>query len=199
LAARYLGQTPKTERRITNVVMMGMGEPLLNFNNVVGAMRLMMDDNAYNLARKRVTLSTAGHVPGIDKLRETCPVSLAISLHAPNDVLRDELVPINRKHPLKSLIDACRRYVDANPQDQITFEYVMLKGVNDDPSLARDLVRLLDRIPAKVNLIPFNPFEGANYECSTRDDIDAACGQLVGKVQAKSARRRAKKDLERLK
>ena len=223
LAARHLGQTPKTERRITNVVMMGMGEPLLNFDNVVGAMRLMMDDNAYNLARKRVTLSTAGHVPGIDKLRESCPVSLAISLHAPNDALRDELVPINRKYPLNSLIDACRRYVDANPQDHITFEYVMLKEVNDDPSLARDLVRLLDRIPAKVNLIPFNPFAGANYECSTRDDIDkfrdrlvrsgivtitrktrgddidAACGQLVGKVQAKSARRRAQKDLERLK
>lgn len=221
LAARHLGQTPKRGRRITNVVMMGMGEPLLNFDNVVGAMRLMMDDNAYNLARKRVTLSTAGHVPGIDKLRQTCPVSLAISLHAPNDTLRDELVPINRKYPLESLMDACRHYVDANPQDQITFEYVMLKGVNDDPSLAKDLIRLLHRIPAKVNLIPFNPFEGANYECSPRDDIDnfrdqlvrsgivtitrktrgddidAACGQLVGKVQAKSARRRAQKELER--
>lgn len=223
IAARHLGQTPKTTRRITNVVMMGMGEPLLNFDNVVSAMRLMMDDNAYNLARKRVTLSTAGHVPGIDKLRETCPVSLAISLHAPNNELRDQLVPINRKHPLESLMDACRRYVDANPQDQITFEYVMLKGVNDDLSLARDLIRLLHRIPAKINLIPFNPFEGANYKCSSRedidnfrdqlarsgivtitrktrgDDIDAACGQLVGKVQAKSARRRAQKDLERLK
>jgi 23S rRNA (adenine2503-C2)-methyltransferase len=223
LAARELGQTPKHTKRITNVVMMGMGEPLLNFDNVVTAMRLMMDDNAYNLARKRVTLSTAGHVPGIDKLREACPVSLAISLHAPNDALRDELVPINRKYPLESLMDACRRYVDANPQDQITFEYVMLKGVNDDPRLARDLIRLLHRIPAKVNLIPFNPFEGANYECSSRDaidkfrdqlvrsgivtitrktrgdDIDAACGQLVGSVQAKSARRRTQKDFERLK
>ena len=223
LAARELGQTPKHTKRITNVVMMGMGEPLLNFDNVVTAMRLMMDDNAYNLARKRVTLSTAGHVPGIDKLREACPVSLAISLHAPNDALRDELVPINRKYPLESLMDACRRYVDANPQDQITFEYVMLKGVNDDPRLARDLIRLLHRIPAKVNLIPFNPFEGANYECSSRDaidkfrdqlvrsgivtitrktrgdDIDAACGQLVGSVQTKSARRRTQKDFERLK
>ena len=150
-------------------------------------------------------------------------MSLAISLHAPNDELRDELVPINRKHPLGSLMDACRRYVDANPQDQITFEYVMLKGVNDDPSLARDLIRVLHRIPAKVNLIPFNPFEGANYECSSREvidnfrdvlvrsgivtitrktrgeDIDAACGQLVGKVQAKSARRRAQKELESVK
>ncbi len=221
LAARHLGQTPKRVRRITNVVMMGMGEPLLNFDNVVGAMRLMMDDNAYNLARKRVTLSTAGHVPGIDKLRQTCPVSLAVSLHAPNDTLRDVLVPINRKHPLESLMDACRRYADANPQDQITFEYVMLKGVNDAPSLAKDLVRLLHRIPAKVNLIPFNAFDGTEYECSSRDDIDnfrnqlvrsgivtitrktrgddidAACGQLVGKVQAKSARRRAQTDLEK--
>ena len=214
IAARQLGQTPKRLRRITNVVMMGMGEPLLNFDNVVGAMRLMMDDHAYNLARKRVTLSTAGHVPGIDKLRQVCPVSLAISLHAPNDSLRDELVPLNRKHPLASLMDACRRYVDSNPQDQITFEYVMLKGVNDNPLLAKDLIRLLHRIPAKVNLIPFNPYAGARYECSPRDDIDkfreqlvragivtitrktrgddidAACGQLVGRVQAKSARRR---------
>lgn len=215
LAARCLGQTPKTERRITNVVMMGMGEPLLNFDNVVGAIRLMMDDHAYNLARKRITLSTAGHVPGIDKLRETCPVSLAVSLHAPNDTLRDTLVPINQTYPLDALMDACRRYSSTNPQDQITFEYVMLQGINDSPELARDLVRLLQGIPAKVNLIPFNPFAGAEYSCSDRDtidafreqlvrsgivtitrktrgdDIDAACGQLVGKVQAKSARKRA--------
>lgn len=221
LAARELGQTTKSSRRITNVVMMGMGEPLLNFYNVVSAMRLMLDDNAYNLARKRVTLSTAGHVPGIYRLRETCPVSLAISLHAPNNDIRSELVPINRKHDIESLMDACRAYVDNSPHDQITFEYVMLKGVNDSASLAKDLVRLLAGIPAKVNLIPFNPFEGARYECSDRavidafreqlvrsgivtitrktrgDDIDAACGQLVGKVQSKSAKRRALNVLEK--
>lgn len=223
LAARQLGQTRVTNRRITNVVMMGMGEPLLNFNNVVGAMQLMMDDNAYNLARRKVTLSTAGHVPGIYKLREVCPVSLAISLHAPNDELRDRLVPINRKHPIESLITACKHYIEANPHDQITFEYVMLKGVNDSVALARDLARLLEGMPAKINLIPFNPFDGAGYECSSReqidafrdtlvrsgiftitrktrgDDIDAACGQLVGKVLAKSARRRAQKISERVK
>ncbi|MFP6782324.1 MAG: 23S rRNA (adenine(2503)-C(2))-methyltransferase RlmN [Gammaproteobacteria bacterium] len=216
MAARELGQTPKTNRRITNIVMMGMGEPLLNFNNVVNAMQLMMDDNAYNLARKRVTLSTAGHVPGIHKLRDVCPVSLAISLHAPNNELRDVLVPINRKHPLEELLDACKQYASANPHDQITFEYVMLKGMNDGESLARDVAKRLRGIPAKINLIPFNPFPGAKYECSTRetidrfrdqltragivtitrktrgDDIDAACGQLVGKVISKSARRRAK-------
>jgi 23S rRNA (adenine2503-C2)-methyltransferase len=216
LAARELGQTPKTNRRITNVVMMGMGEPLLNFDNVVCAMQVMMDDNAYNLARKRVTLSTAGHVPGIHKLRDNCPVSLAISLHAPNNELRDVLVPINRKHPLEDLMDACKHYSSANPHDQITFEYVMLKDVNDSESLARDVAKRLNGIPAKINLIPFNPFPGTNYECSSRetidkfrdqliragiltitrktrgDDIDAACGQLVGKVLSKSAKRRAK-------
>jgi 23S rRNA (adenine2503-C2)-methyltransferase len=223
LAARKLGQTPKTQRRITNVVMMGMGEPLLNFDNVVGAIKLMMNDHAYNLARKRITLSTAGHVPGIHRLREACPVSLAVSLHAPNDELRDELVPLNKMYALDSLMDACKRYAQAHPQEQITFEYVMLKGINDTPSLARDLVRRLQGIPAKVNLIPFNPFEGTHYACSERDtidafrdqlvrsgivtitrktrgdDIDAACGQLVGKVQAKSARRRANAELEMLK
>ena len=219
LAARALGQTPKTNRRITNVVMMGMGEPLLNFDNVVGAMELMMDDHAYNLARKKVTLSTAGHVPGIHKLRDTCPVSLAISLHAPIDELRDVLVPINRTYPIDSLMDACRNYVSANPHDQITFEYVMLKNVNDSRALARDVVKLLRGVPAKVNLIPFNPFEGVNYECSSRetidefrhelvkagivtitrktrgDDIDAACGQRVGKVLSKSARRRSQPNM----
>jgi 23S rRNA (adenine2503-C2)-methyltransferase len=202
--------------------MMGMGEPLLNFDNVVGAMRMMMDDHAYNLARKRITLSTAGHVPGIHRLRETCPVSLAVSLHAPNNEIRSEIVPLNRKYPLDLLIEACRDYAGANPHEQITFEYVMLRGINDDRALARDLVRLLEGLPAKVNLIPFNPFPGARYECSDRevidtfreplvragivtitrktrgDDIDAACGQLVGKVQARSARRRAEHHLERV-
>lgn len=214
LAARRLGQTPKVGRYITNVVMMGMGEPLLNFDNVVPAMRLMLDDNAYNLGRRRVTLSTAGVVPGIDRLREACPVSLAISLHATNDELRNELVPINRSYPLAALLDACGRYVADNPHGEITFEYVMLRGVNDSVGEARDLVRLLNGLPAKVNLIPFNPFAGAGYERSlpdainafrdrlvrsgivtitrkTRgDDIDAACGQLVGRVRAKARRHR---------
>jgi 23S rRNA (adenine2503-C2)-methyltransferase len=214
VAARHLGQHPKTHRHITNVVMMGMGEPLLNFEQVVPAMRLMLDDNAYNLGRRRVTLSTAGLVPGIDRLREECPVSLAVSLHAPNDALRDELVPLNRTYPLAELIAACRRYVAASPHDQITFEYVMLAGVNDDPALARDLARLLRGVPAKINLIPFNPIAEADYRCSSHetiqhfreilvragyvtttrktrgDDIDAACGQLVGRVLAKAARHR---------
>ena len=214
IAAQHLGQLPTTQRYITNVVMMGMGEPLLNFEQVVPALRLMLDDNGYNLGRKRVTLSTAGMVPGIDRLRAECPVSLAVSLHAPNDALRDELVPINRTYPLAELLDACRRYVAHNPHAQITFEYVMLAGVNDHVSLARDLVRLLQGLPAKLNLIPFNPIEGADYQCSslavinrfreelvksgivtitrkTRgSDIDAACGQLVGRVAAKAARHR---------
>lgn len=214
LAARQLGQTPKAGRFITNVVMMGMGEPLLNFANVLPAMQLMLDDNAYNLGRKRVTLSTAGVVPGIDRLAAECPVSLAISLHATHDELRDKLVPINRKYPLAALLDACRRYSSVNPHSEITFEYVMLNGVNDSVTEARALVRLLAGLPAKVNLIPFNPFAGAGYERSTNDainafrdklvgsgivtitrktrgdDIDAACGQLVGQVQAKAMRHR---------
>lgn len=214
LAARRLGQEPKNGRRITNVVMMGMGEPLLNFDNVVPAMQLMMDDNAYNLGRKRVTLSTAGVVPGIDRLAETCPVSLAVSLHATNDELRDELVPINKKYPIAELLAACRRYVGANPHGEITFEYVMLKDVNDAVEHARALVRLLQGLPAKVNLIPFNPFAGAGFERSSEtqinafrerlvrsgivtvtrktrgEDIDAACGQLVGEVLAKARRHR---------
>ncbi len=215
LAARHLGQHPKNQRRqLTNVVLMGMGEPLLNFDNVVPALRLMLDDNAYNFGRRRVTLSTAGLVPAIDRLRAACPVSLAVSLHAPNDALRDELVPLNKTYPLKELLAACRRYLADSPHDQITFEYVMLAGVNDHPSLARDLARLLKGIPSKLNLIPFNPIDGADYHCSapaqisefrsilqqagyvtttrkTRgDDIDAACGQLVGRVMAKAARHR---------
>jgi 23S rRNA (adenine2503-C2)-methyltransferase len=214
LAARQLGQTPKAGRYITNVVMMGMGEPLLNFANVLPAMHLMLDDNAYNLGRKRVTLSTAGVVPGIDRLAADCPVSLAVSLHATHDELRDKLVPLNRKYPLAALLEACRRYSSVNPHSEITFEYVMLNGVNDSVTEARALVRLLAGLPAKVNLIPFNPFAGAGYERSTDDainafrdklvgsgivtitrktrggDIDAACGQLVGQVQAKAMRHR---------
>ena len=179
VAARYLGQHPKTQRRITNVVMMGMGEPLMNFEAVVPAMRLMMEDNAYNLGRKRVTLSTAGHVPGIDRLREECPVALAVSLHAPNDELRNELVPLNRTYPIAELLDACRRYVSNNPHDQITFEYVMLDGVNDTPAHARQLARVLRGIPSKMNLIPFNPVVGAHYRRSTPEAIDAFRRELA--------------------
>ena len=212
LAARQLGQSPKIGRRITNVVLMGMGEPLLNFDNVVSAMQLMLDDNAYNLSRKRVTLSTAGVVPGIDKLASACPVSLAVSLHAPNDELRDVLVPINRKYPVAELIAACRRYANTNPHREVTFEYVMLKSVNDSIAEASALVRLLQGLPAKVNLIPFNSFARSGFERSSEsvintfrdrllsagivtitrktrgDDIAAACGQLVGEVQAKARR-----------
>ena len=212
LAARQLGQSPKIGRRITNVVLMGMGEPLLNFDNVVSAMQLMLDDNAYNLSRKRVTLSTAGVVPGIDKLASACPVSLAVSLHAPNDKLRDVLVPINRKYPIAELIAACRRYANTKPHREITFEYVMLKSVNDGIAEASALVRLLQGLSAKVNLIPFNSFAQSGFERSNEsvintfrdrllsagivtitrktrgDDIAAACGQLVGEVQAKARR-----------
>lgn len=214
LAARQLGQNSKNARHITNIVLMGMGEPLLNFDNVVDAMRIMMDDHAYGLSRKRVTLSTAGIIPGIDRLRNTCPVSLAVSLHAPNDELRNEIVPINKKYPIEELMAACRRYVEINPQDQITFEYVMLAGINDDPRLARDLVRILSGLPAKVNLIPFNHFSGSRFgrpqdpvvdrfrdelirkgiitiTRKTRgEDISAACGQLVGKFIARGSRHR---------
>ena len=192
---------------ITNVVMMGMGEPLANFDNVVPALKLMLDDNAYGLSRRRVTLSTSGLVPLIDRLRDECPIALAVSLHAPDDALRDRLVPINRKHPLADLLAACVRYLDRAPRDFITFEYVMLDGVNDRPDQARALLRLLHDVPCKLNLIPFNPFPESGLKRSGRtqvqafakllmdagivttvrktrgDDIDAACGQLAGEVQ----------------
>ena len=200
------------ERPVSNVVMMGMGEPLANFDNVVSAMRIMLDDFAYGLSRRRVTLSTAGLVPGIDRLREACPVALAVSLHAPNDTLRDQLVPINRKYPIRELMAACLRYVEKAPRESIMFEYVMLAGVNDAVSHARELAALVKDVPCKVNLIPFNPFPGIGYQRSgpeaiarfrdvlmragliattrkTRgDDIDAACGQLAGQVQDKTRR-----------
>ena len=209
-----LGRGVTEERPITNVVMMGMGEPLANFENVVTAMRLMLDDHAYGLSRRRVTVSTAGLVPGIDRLREECPVSLAVSLHAPNDELRNELVPINRKYPIKALLAACLRYVDVAPRGYVMFEYVMLAGVNDNVFQARELAALVKDVPCKVNLIPFNPFPGVQYERSspgaidrfrevlmqagliatvrkTRgDDIDAACGQLAGQVQDRTKRTR---------
>lgn len=198
---------------ISNVVLMGMGEPLTNFDNVVAALKLMLDDNAYGLSRRRVTLSTAGIVPAIDRLREQCPVALAVSLHAPNDTLRDQLVPINRKYPLRQLLDACSRYLESAPRDFITFEYVMLKGVNDSPAHARELIALVKEMPCKLNLIPFNSFPNSGFERSPRqtirefaealadagmvvttrrtrgDDIAAACGQLAGEVQDRRRRR----------
>ena len=197
------------DRIISNVVMMGMGEPLANYDNVVTAMQIMLDDSAYGLSRRRVTLSTSGLVPVMDKLKEDCPVALAVSLHAPNDALRDILVPINKKHPIKDLMAACNRYLERAPRDFVTFEYVMLDGVNDTVEHAHELLNVIRSVPCKLNLIPFNPFPNSGYETSkpshirvfrdilmqagyivtvrkTRgDDIDAACGQLAGKVQDK--------------
>ncbi|WP_350283477.1 23S rRNA (adenine(2503)-C(2))-methyltransferase RlmN [Nitrosomonas sp.] len=207
-------QTDKSETRrpVTNVVMMGMGEPLANFENLVTALDLMLSDDAYGLSRRRVTVSTSGLVPALDRLRERCPVALAVSLHAPNDALRDQLVPINKKYPIRDLLAACERYLPAAPRDFITFEYVMLKGVNDSVALARELVQLVRNVPCKLNLIPFNAFSGSGYERSdaeaisnfrdvlmqagivttvrkTRgDDIAAACGQLAGQVRDKTRR-----------
>ena len=198
--------------KISNVVLMGMGEPLLNFDNTVSALRLMLDDHAYGLSRRRVTVSTSGVVPAMDRLREECPVALAVSLHAPNDTLRDHLVPINQKYPLKELLAACQRYLERAPRDFITFEYVLLDGVNDSEQQARELVKLVRDVPCKFNLIPFNPFPQTHYKRSrpdaiqrfrdvlmqadivtttrkTRgDDIAAACGQLAGQVQDKTRR-----------
>ena len=200
------GDEQESGRVISNVVMMGMGEPLLNYEPVVGAMRLMLDDNAYGLSRRRVTLSTSGVVPMMDRLANELPVALAVSLHAPNDQLRDELVPINKKYPLKELMAACMRYLPYAPRDFITFEYCMLDGVNDTDEHAQELIGLLKRVPSKLNLIPFNPFPQSGLKRSpidrvktfakrlqdagivttvrkTRgDDIAAACGQLAGDV-----------------
>ncbi|HVJ11687.1 MAG TPA: radical SAM protein, partial [Burkholderiales bacterium] len=202
-----------------NVVMMGMGEPLLNLDNVIPALRLMLDDQAYGLSRRRVTVSTAGVIPGIDRLRDECPVALAVSLHAPNDALRDQLVPVNRKYPLAELIAACKRYLDKAPRDFITFEYVMLEGVNDAESHARELVSLAKKVRSKFNLIPFNPFPRSDFKRSpperikrfaevlqragltvttrkTRgDDIAAACGQLAGDVADRTRRSVALKEV----
>ena len=209
---RSKGMEPGTrgERQITNVVMMGMGEPLLNYEPTVTALRMMLDDNAYGLSRRRVTLSTSGVVPMIDKLSQDCAVALAVSLHASNDALRDNLVPLNRKYPLRELMAACRRYLEFAPRDFVTFEYCMLDGVNDTDAHARELVALVqgrEPVPCKFNLIPFNPFpesglvrsENARIKSFAKilsdagivttirktrgDDIDAACGQLAGEVQ----------------
>jgi 23S rRNA (adenine2503-C2)-methyltransferase len=196
-----------SERVISNIVFMGMGEPLLNYDNVLGALRLLLEDNAYGLSRRRVTVSTSGVVPMMDRLGRDCPVALAVSLHAPNDGLRDRLVPLNKKYPLKELLAACERYLAVAPRDFITFEYVMLDGVNDALDHARELVAIAAQVPCKLNLIPFNPFpqSGLKRSSSNRvhafarmlqeagvvttirktrgDDIDAACGQLAGDIK----------------
>jgi len=200
------------ERSISNVVLMGMGEPLLNLENVLPALRLMLDDNAYGLSRRRVTVSTVGIVPMMDRLRDECPVALAVSLHAPNDALRSRLVPINEKYPLATLFAACRRYLEKAPRDFVTFEYVMLEGVNDSDAQARELSRRVAAVSCKINLIPFNPFPESGFARSSRetvrrfsdilnsagivtttrrtrgDDIDAACGQLAGQVRDRTGR-----------
>lgn len=211
-ANRALGRDPKGERIISNVVMMGMGEPLANFDEVTRAMDIMLDDHGYGLSRRRVTLSTSGLVPQLLKLKDRCPVALAVSLHAPHDALRDVLVPINRKHPLRELLPAIRSYLEAAPRDFVTFEYVMLDNVNDRVEHAEELVRLVGDLPCKFNLIPFNPFPNSGYLRSSNnaihrfrdvlvragfvvtvrktrgDDIDAACGQLAGQVVDKTSR-----------
>lgn len=211
-ANQALGVTPKNERVISNVVMMGMGEPLANFDNVVTALNIMLDDYGYGLSRRRVTVSTSGMVPQMDRLAEACPTALAVSLHASNDAVRDAIIPLNKKYPLKELMAACRRYLKVAPRDFITFEYVMLAGVNDLPQHARELVRLVRDVPCKFNLIPFNPFPHSPYRRSSAsaiqifrdilqqaglvvtvrktrgDDIDAACGQLAGQVRDKTRR-----------
>ncbi len=215
IAAKSYGQLdPKAERTVTNVVMMGMGEPLLNFENVVDSMNLMMDDNAYGLSKRRVTLSTSGVVPALDKLGEHTDVSLAVSLHAPNDALRNELVPINKKYPIAQLLDSATRYIAGLPDNRrkITIEYTLIDQLNDRPHHAYELAELLRDIPVKINLIPFNPFSLVEYKRvsnnalrafqnilikegftttirTTRgDDIDAACGQLAGSVMDRTSR-----------
>lgn len=213
LAVRELSlQQGEHDKHITNVVMMGMGEPLLNFDAVVCAMDIMMDDFAYGLSKRRVTLSTSGLIPEMLKLRERSPVALAVSLHAPTDALRNVLVPVNKKYPLSELMDVCKNYFKDEPRRVVTFEYVMLKGVNDQIEHANQLIQLLKNVPSKVNLIPFNPFPLTEYQRSSTatinafrdrliekgintitrktrgDDIDAACGQLAGEVQDKTSR-----------
>ena len=214
LANAALGFHAGGPRAVSNVVFMGMGEPLLNLDAVIPALRLMLDDNAYGLSRRRVTVSTSGVVPGMDRLAEECPVALAVSLHAPDDELRDRLVPINRKYPLKELLPACNRYLERAPRDFITFEYVMLEGVNDADAQARALLDVAARVRCKFNLIPFNPFPDSGFRRSaperirrfaevlqragltvatrkTRGDgIDAACGQLAGDIADRTRRSR---------
>ncbi len=209
----------KTPRKVTNVVMMGMGEPLMNFENVMSAISLMMEDNCYGLSKRRVTISTSGVVPAMDRLKEYTDASLAISLHAPNDELRSQIVPINRKYPISELLRSTNDYLDSLPDSRVaTIEYILISGVNDHRQHARELAEVLKNTPCKINLIPFNPFEGSGYKRSSNsaisnfqkilrdagytvtirttrgDDIGAACGQLVGEVEdhtRRSARYRA--------
>ena len=212
LAANALGHERNGQRRITNVVMMGMGEPLLNFEAVVPALSLMRHDLGFGFAAKRVTVSTAGMVPGIDRLRDAIDVALAVSLHAPDDATRTELVPLNRKYPIAKLLQACRDYVSEKHKRTVTFEYTLIDGINDHPEQAHKLVKLLRTVPSKLNLIPFNPFPGTRYRCSSPEriaefqeivmqggliatvrktrgeDIAAACGQLAGKVKDRTRR-----------
>lgn len=213
VANQAMGCRPREDRIISNVVLMGMGEPLLNFDNVVKAISLMLEDDAYGLSKRRITLSTSGVVPALDRLKEVCDVSLALSLHAPDDELRNQLVPLNQKYPIKEVIDACNRYIHGESRrSRVTVEYVMLDGINDSEEHAYKLVKILARLPSKVNLIPFNPFPNSTYKCSPQaridafrdilmakgitaitrktrgDDIDAACGQLAGQVMDRTKR-----------
>ena len=207
-----VGRTLDGVQPVTNVVMMGMGEPLANFEAVVPALELMLDDNAYGLSRRRVTVSTSGLVPQIDALAKRCPVALAVSLHAPTDALRDVLVPINKRYPIAELLASCNRYLEFAPRDFITFEYVMLDGVNDQMEHAEALIKIARQVPCKLNLIPFNPFPNSEFKKSPReqilafqrrlseagivttirktrgDDIDAACGQLAGQIKDRTRR-----------
>lgn len=220
-AARTDGQMPSELLRvISNVVMMGMGEPLLNYRELLPALKLMVEDNAYGLSRRRVTVSTSGVVPMMDRLAEDCPVALAVSLHAPNDELRDKLVPLNKKYPLRELIAACNRYLEHAPRDFVTFEYIMLDGVNDTDEHANELIEISKQVRCKLNLIPFNPFpqsglkrssnnrirafaerlQSAGVVTTTRktrgDDIDAACGQLAGDVKDRTKITQKRRDDE---
>lgn len=212
IAHHLLGWPEGNQRIITNVVLMGMGEPLLNYDNVIPAIKLMLDDLGYGLSKRRVTLSTAGVIPGINKLKQDCNVSLALSLHAPNDELRSQLVPLNKKYPIKEVMQACRNYVSDQNRARVTLEYIMLDGINDSVSLARQLANIIGDMPAKVNLIPYNPISAVDYRRSpmnqinrfrdvlmenkimtvtrkTRgDDIDAACGQLAGQFKDRTRR-----------
>lgn len=215
LASQLIDEEKKPGKKITNIVFMGMGEPLLNFKNVIRTISILLDDFAYGLSKRRVTVSTAGVIPAIDRLGEISEVRLAVSLHAANDILRDQLVPLNKKYPLKELKEACKRFLDKqSARSRITFEYVMLEGVNDTEEHAHELVKYLKDVPALLNLIPFNPFDGSGYKTTSNnkikrfgdivmkagvttvirrtrgDDINAACGQLVGKVADKSRRDR---------
>ena len=222
LAKKILQNDPRGERVISNIVFMGMGEPLLNYNNVIDSIHLMLDDNAYGLSKRRVTVSTSGIVPALDNLTDTVDIALAVSLHAPNDALRDVLVPINKKYPIKRLLESCNRFLEKKAaRERITMEYVLLQDVNDSDEHARELIKILKDTPSKINLIPFNPFPETRYKCSSNnrihrfqailvdgglitmtrktrgEDIDAACGQLAGKVSDKSRREQHFIELEK--